>query len=94
MNRPTGNVSLETNPACISVVSLKQNDTIAQMRLCCQGMSSTTPAPYFPKECGKQLYTPLGQRIIGGSVVQPHSWVSLTYFCFHSIQLPSRITIS
>ncbi|CAF4777635.1 unnamed protein product, partial [Rotaria sp. Silwood2] len=37
-------------------------------------MPLTTPAPYFPKECGKQLYTPLGQRIIGGSVVQPHSW--------------------
>ncbi|CAF4676782.1 unnamed protein product [Rotaria sp. Silwood1] len=49
------------------------------MRLCCQGMSSTTPAPYFPKECGKQLYTPLGQRIIGGSVVQPHSWPKQVY---------------
>ncbi|CAF2797308.1 unnamed protein product [Rotaria sp. Silwood2] len=74
MNWPTGNVSLETNPECVSTVSLEQNNTTAQMRLCCQGMPLTTPAPYFTKECGKQLYTPLGQRIIGGSVVQPHSW--------------------
>ncbi|CAF2646549.1 unnamed protein product [Rotaria sp. Silwood2] len=60
MNRPTSNVSVETNRECINAVSLEQNHTNAEMHLCCQGMLSTTPAPYFPKECGKQLYTPLG----------------------------------
>ncbi|CAF3330914.1 unnamed protein product, partial [Rotaria sp. Silwood2] len=74
MNRPTSNVSVETNRECINAVLLEQNHTNAEIRLCCQGMPSTTPAPYFPKECGKELYTPLGQRIIDGSVVQPHSW--------------------
>ncbi|CAF2981831.1 unnamed protein product [Rotaria sp. Silwood2] len=69
MSRPAGNPSVERNPECISASFLERNDTNGLMRLCCQGLPSTTLPPHFPKECGKQLYAPLEQRIIGGSVV-------------------------
>ncbi|CAF3813772.1 unnamed protein product [Rotaria magnacalcarata] len=37
-------------------------------------MPLTTLPPYFPKECGKQLYDPFGSRIYGGSFAPEHSW--------------------
>jgi len=74
MNFQTGSVSFQQNRECISGPSFEYNSGYTQMRLCCQGAPLTTIAPNFPRQCGKQLYTPLGQRIIGGSVVTPHSW--------------------
>jgi len=74
MNFNTGSVSYQSNPECISGPSFENTDDYTEMRLCCKGMPLTTVAPYFPKQCGKQLYTPLGQRIIGGSVAREHSW--------------------
>ncbi len=78
----TGTVSVKPNRECSSARSWEYNTGYTQMRLCCQGTPLTTVAPNFPKQCGKQLYTPLGQRIIGGSVAKEHSWVSL--ISYHS----------
>ncbi len=47
-----------------------------ESRLCCQGMPLTTPSSNFPKECGKQQYQPLKQRIVGGVQATANSWVS------------------
>jgi secreted trypsin-like serine protease len=69
-----GSVSYQQNRECISGPQFENTPDYKQMRLCCQGVPLTTVAPYFPKQCGKQLYTPLGQRIIGGSIATPHSW--------------------
>jgi secreted trypsin-like serine protease len=74
MNTGAGSVSYQQNRECSSGVSWDYNAGRTQARLCCQGIPLTTVAPNFPRQCGKQLYTPLGQRIIGGSVAQPHSW--------------------
>jgi chymotrypsin len=74
MTPVAGSVSFEQNRECIGALSWEYNTGYTQVRLCCQGVPLTTVAPNFPKECGKQLYTPLGQRIVGGSVARAHSW--------------------
>lgn len=66
--------SYERNPECDSSVSLEHRDSNREARLCCKGIPSTTLPPYFPKECGKQLYAPFSSRIYGGSVASKHSW--------------------
>ncbi|CAF0894857.1 unnamed protein product [Adineta steineri] len=65
-------VSYAQQPECISAVAFEQAN--GQARLCCKGMPLTTPPANFPKECGKQLYQPLRQRIIGGLIAHPNSW--------------------
>jgi hypothetical protein len=85
MNRQSNPGFYEKNRECISDVSWEYKDGHTQKRLCCQGMPLTTRAPYFPRECGKQLYTPFAQRIVGGSIAQQHSWVSLTCFFFRIV---------
>jgi secreted trypsin-like serine protease len=57
---------------CTSAVFFEQAN--GQARLCCQGMPVTTPSADFPKECGKQKYEPLKQRIIGGLHARANSW--------------------
>jgi len=57
---------------CTSAVSFEQAN--GQGRLCCQGLPVTTPSTNFPKECGKQQYAPLKQRIIGGNIAHANSW--------------------
>lgn len=59
---------------CTSAMSLEQRN--GEARLCCTGLPVTTPSTNFPKECGKQKYQPLKQRIIGGSHATANSWVS------------------
>ena len=61
------------NSECISAMSLEQRN--GEARLCCQCIPFTTPSTNFPKECGKQQYQPLGQRIVGGVQAAAHSWV-------------------
>jgi hypothetical protein len=94
MTPVAGSVSLQPNRECIGALSWEYNTGYTQVRLCCQGVPLTTVAPNFPRQCGKQLYTPLGQRIIGGSVARAHSWVSLMHFVFRIIQVLSSIGIS
>jgi len=64
--------SYYSNPECISNVEVERKN--GEVRLCCKGMSLTTPSTNFPKECGKQKYQPLGQRIVGGTLANPNSW--------------------
>jgi len=65
-------LSYQQQRECISQVAFEQAN--GQGRLCCQGMPLTTPSSNFPRECGKQQYKPLGQRIIGGSHARANSW--------------------
>ena len=55
---------------CSSPLEVEQND--GQTRFCCPAR----PVGNFPTECGKQLYQPLIQRIVGGMHAIPNSWVS------------------
>jgi hypothetical protein len=72
-----GQFSLSYSPQqeCTSGISVEQAN--GQARLCCQGMPVTTPSTNFSRECGKQAYQPLKQRIIGGLQARPNSWVSV-----------------
>jgi secreted trypsin-like serine protease len=69
-----GQFSLSYSPQqeCTSGISVEQAN--GQARLCCQGMPVTTPSTNFSRECGKQAYQPLKQRIIGGLQARPNSW--------------------
>lgn len=77
--------SYSTQQECTSAAFWEQANGMA--RICCQGMASTTSSTSFPKECGKQKYAPLQQRIIGGNIANANSWVSFTFFrfCVHCI---------
>jgi len=72
----TGNngfsISYYNNRECISAVELEEK--YGEIRICCKGMSVTTPSTNFPTECGKQKYQPLRQRIVGGTLATPNSW--------------------
>lgn len=61
---------------CISEPDLEQKNDEA--RLCCESIPLATPSTNFPRECGKQRYVPLMQRIIGGTHAIANSWVSST----------------
>jgi len=65
-------LSYTQQPECISAVFFEQAN--GQARICCQGMPVTTGSTNFPRECGKQQYQPLRQRIIGGLHAQANSW--------------------
>ncbi|CAF1523761.1 unnamed protein product, partial [Adineta ricciae] len=65
-------ISYKQQQECISAIQFEQAN--GQARLCCQGMPVTTPSTNFPKECGKQQYQPLRQRIIGGFHANANSW--------------------
>jgi len=69
-----GQVSLSYKPnnECAGQVGIEQNGML--VRLCCQAMGTTTSSPIFPRECGKQQYQPLKQRIVGGVHAHPNSW--------------------
>jgi hypothetical protein len=68
-------LSYENQQECTTAVGFEQAN--GQARLCCQGMPVTTPPANFPRECGKQYYKPLRQRIIGGNQADSNSWVSV-----------------
>lgn len=61
---------------CISAVAFGQAN--GQARLYCQDMPLTTPSTNFSKECGKQQYKPLEQRIAGGISTDSNSWVNVS----------------
>jgi len=73
--KPVGgqfSLSYSQQKECTTAVAFEQAN--GEARLCCQGMALTTPSANFPRECGKQQYKPLGQRIIGGNHAHPNSW--------------------
>lgn len=68
-------ISYAPQQECISPVKFEQAN--GQARICCEGMPLTTPSTNFPRECGKQQYQPLRQRIIMGAHANANSWVYL-----------------
>ncbi|CAF1049774.1 unnamed protein product [Adineta ricciae] len=69
-----GQVSLSyiNNQECAGQVGLEQRGM--QVRLCCQGIATTTASSVFPRQCGKQQYQPSTARIVGGVHAHPNSW--------------------
>ena len=60
---------------CISETDLELKN--GEARLCCESIPLTTPSTNFPRECGKQQYRPLKQRVVEGLHANTNSWVSL-----------------
>ena len=62
------------NQECLSETELEKKN--GQVRLCCETTPLPIPSTDFPRECGKQKYLPLLQRIVGGQDAAVYSWVS------------------